>query len=75
MMNFRRLLLMASAILCAVLLILLLADAIWPLANLFLSAFVKALLLVTCLVSAACGIMLIAHQRARMRGHRRPYRY
>lgn len=67
MRNWQRLLPAISALLCAVLMILLLIDAIWPLANLFLSAFVKLLTLVTGLLAAACGIMLAARERRRVR--------
>ncbi len=65
---------LVSAALCAVLLILLLIDAIWPLANIFLNGFVKLLLLVTCLVTAGCGALLSSRQRRSIRNSRRPRR-
>lgn len=70
-----KLLPLVDAALCAVLLVLLLIDAIWPLANIFLNGFVKLLLLVTCLVTAACGIMLASRQRRALRARRRPRRW
>ena len=65
-----RLLPLIDGLLCAVLLILLLIDAIWPLADLFLNDFVKLLVLITCLCTAACGVLLIAAQRRRDRNNR-----
>ena len=62
---------LASAALCAVTLLILLADLIWPGANLFLNEAVKGLLLVTCLLASANGIRLIARQRNREREMRR----
>ena len=67
MRNWQRLLPAVSALLCAVLMILLLIDAIWPLANLFLNPFVKLLTLVSGLIAAACGILLAARERRRVR--------
>ena len=69
-----KLLPIVNACLCAVLLVLLLADAIWPLANIFLNPFVKVFLLLTCLLSAVCGGLLIARQRRREAGVRRTRR-
>ena len=66
---------LANAALCAAVLILLVIDAIWPLANLFLNGFVKLLLLVTCLVTAGCGALLASRQRRALKGSRRPRRY
>lgn len=60
-----------NALLCVAVLILLLVDAIWPLANIFLNGFVKLLLLVTCVLSSVCGVMLAARQRRRARYNRR----
>ena len=67
MKNVRVILPLVNAAPCAVLLVLLLIDAIWPAANLFLNGFVKAFILVTGLVSAVCGGILIASQRRRER--------
>ena len=67
----QRLLPAVGAFLCVILAVLLAVDAIWPLANIFLNEFVKWLLLVTCLVSASCGVMRIARQRRRDSYHRR----
>ena len=64
-----------DAALCAVLLVLLLVDAIWPLVNVFLNGFVKLLLLVTCLATAGCGALLAGRQRRAMRNSRRSRRY
>ncbi len=69
-----KLLPIVNAYLCAVMLVLLLADAIWPLANIFLNPFVKVFLLLTCLLSAVCGGLLIARQRRREAGVRRTRR-
>ena len=69
-----KLLPIVNACMCAVLLVLLLADAIWPLANIFLNPFVKVFLLLTCLLSAVCGGQLIARQRRREAGVRRTRR-
>lgn len=60
-----KLLPIVNGCLCVVLLVLLLSDAIWPLANIFLNPFVKVFLLLTCLLSAVCGGLLIARQRKR----------
>ena len=70
MKRIMRLLPLIDGLLCAVLLILLLIDAIWPLADLFLNDFVKLLVLITCLCTAACGVLLIAGQRRRDRNNR-----
>jgi len=63
-----RVLPLVDAALCAVLLVLLLADLFWPGADIFLNGFVKVFLLVTCLLSSACGMLLVARRR---RGQRR----
>lgn len=60
--------------LCGILLLLVLADKLWPDASLFLNEWVKAYLLVTCLVSAVCGALLIARRRRRARAKRRAAR-
>lgn len=75
MITLRKLLPLVNAVLCAVVLVLLIVDHFSPLSNIFLSGFVKALLLVTCIVSACCGLMLVILQRRRMRGERRLRRY
>ena len=62
-----RLLPLVNAAMCVILLVLLVVDAIWPLANIFLNQFVKVYLLLTGLTSAACGMMLISRQRRRAR--------
>ena len=69
-----KLLPIVNACMCVALLALLLADAIWPLANIFLNPFVKVFLLLTCLLSAVCGGLLIARQRKREAGARRTRR-
>ncbi len=71
MKTLERLLPMIDAGLCGVTLLLLLADLIWPSGDIFLSEFVKALLLVTCLCSSACGMLLYARMRRRDRTLRR----
>ena len=62
---------LASAALCAVTLLILLADAIWHGADLFLNGGVKVIALITCLLASANGIRLIARQRRREREMRR----
>ena len=70
-----KLLPLADAAMCAVLLILLLADVIWPAANIFLNDFVKLVLPIACLLSSACGAMLAGRQRRQLRRNRRARRY
>ena len=67
----RKFLPLINALLCLVLLLLLLIDAFRPLDNLFLDEFVKHLVLVICLVTGACGALLSAVQRRRMRASKR----
>ncbi|MDO4865110.1 MAG: hypothetical protein Q4C10_01025 [Clostridia bacterium] len=68
MKKIERYLPIVSAALCALLLLLLLIDAIWPKAELFLSEIVKLVILITCIVVALCGALLIhADRRATRR--------
>ena len=60
-----------SGVMCAILLLLLPGDLIWPGVNLFLNEAVKLFLLATCVASAVCGIMLYARQRKRKRRKKR----
>ena len=56
----------------AVVLVLMVLDLFWPRWNIFLSGFVKLLLLVFCLISAINGIQLYARlRRARQARWRR----
>lgn len=50
---------------CAVLILLLALDVLWPRWGLFLSEYVKLFLLLTCLVSAVNGARLYARLRRR----------
>ncbi len=63
MKKIERYLPVASAALCALLLLLLLLDAIWPKSELFLSELVKSVILITCVLSALCGLLLIRRDR------------
>ena len=62
---------LASAALCVITLALLLADIIWPHADLFLNGGVKLVLLATCILASACAMQIIARQRRRERELRR----
>ena len=61
----------AAAALCALMLALLLADLVFPKADLFLRESVKLFLLVACLCCAGCGVLLASRQRRRARQRRR----
>ena len=52
-----------SAALCALLLLFLLIDAIWPKAELFLSEIIKWIVLIVCVAAACCGLLLIRRDR------------
>lgn len=56
---------------CAILLLLLALDVLWPRWGLFLNEFVKLFLLLTCLVSAVNGARLYARWRRRRAPQRR----
>ena len=58
----------------AVILVLMLLDLFWPRWNIFLSEFVKAMLLVFCLISATNGIRLYARYRRTRQARRNTYR-
>ena len=55
----------------AVVLVLMVLDLFWPRWNIFLSGFVKLLLLVFCLISAINGIQLYARSRRARQVRRR----
>ena len=55
----------------AVVLVLMVLDLFWPRWNIFLSGFVKLLLLVFCLISAINGIQLYARSRRARQARRR----
>ena len=63
MKKIERYLPVASAALCALLLLLLLIDVIWPKSELFLSEIVKSVILITCVLAALCGLLLIRRDR------------
>lgn len=71
MKQLQKLLPLVNLALWAVVIVLLILDAFWPLWNIFLNEFVKALLLVTCLLSAVNGGRLYARMRKRLRYNRR----
>ena len=53
----------ASAALCALLLLLLLIDAIWPKTELFLNEIIKLIILIACVATAGCSFLLIRRDR------------
>ena len=55
----------------AVVLVLMVLDLFWPRWNIFLSGFVKLLLLVFCLISAINGMRLYARSRKARQARRR----
>lgn len=54
-----------NLLLCGICLVLILIDAVWPDILLFNSSFVKAFILISCLVTAFNAILLIARYRRR----------
>ena len=67
----RRLLPRLSALFCAVLLVLLLIDVIWPGIYLFDNPFTKFFVLIACLLAALTGFFIYARQREQLRRRRR----
>lgn len=65
---------LANLALAAVVLVLMVLDLFWPRWNIFLSGFVKALLLVFCLLSALNGWRLYARWRRARQARRNSYR-
>ena len=66
-----KLLPLVNEAMCAILLLLLTLDVLWPRWGLFLSEIVKLFLLLTCLVSAINGARLFARLRRRRIPQRR----
>ena len=71
MNKIRKILPWISALMCVVLLVLLLMDALWPSLYVFNSALVKCYVLVTAIVAALTAILLISRNRAAIRRRRR----
>ena len=61
----------ASSALCALLLLLLLIDAIWPKTELFLNEIIKLIILIACVATAGCSFLLIRRDRRMTRRRRR----
>ena len=59
----RKYLPLACLVLCAVLVLLLLIDLIWPGLYIFLKPFGKWFALITCLCASGCGMLQIARDR------------
>ena len=69
MRTLQRILPLVSAVFSTIVLVLLLLDLIRPNADIFLDEFVKGFLLVTCVLSSICGMLLISRRRRRERGY------